>query len=104
MGEGRIHTFEPDVDNCQTCHADLEDFDRNGVQTEVEAMLEELHELLVAEGLLTEEGHPVVGLYPEAQAWALWNYIFVAEEDGSLGVHNSKYTIDLLEASIAAFE
>jgi hypothetical protein len=48
--------------------------------------------------------HPVVGTYPAAQAEALWNYIFISVEDGSLGVHNMPYTKDLLEASIEALQ
>jgi hypothetical protein len=41
---------------------------------------------------------------PEAEATALWNYIYIAHEDKSLGVHNPDYTLDLLEASLAALE
>ena len=96
MGDERNHTMEPDVDRCQACHADLEDFDRNGVQTEIEEMFEEAKELLVAKGLLDEEGHPVVGTYSEAESAALWNFL-VIEEDSSDGVHNSAFARALLE-------
>ncbi|HSG44594.1 MAG TPA: cytochrome c3 family protein, partial [Anaerolineales bacterium] len=61
MGEGASHTYEPDVANCQACHADIEDFDFSGLQTEVQAMLDELGEQLVALGALSEnsaDGHP----------------------------------------------
>ena len=107
MGEGRNHTYEPNVANCQGCHADLENFDRNGVQTEVQAMLDELGELLVAEGVLSEngpDGHPTVEEAPEDVATALWNWIYVAHEDGSLGVHNSAYTKALLQAGLDALK
>jgi len=104
MGEGRDHTYEPDVANCAGCHADLENFDNNGVQTEFGALAEEVHALLVDKGLLDEEGHPVVGLYPEAQAAALWNYIFAVEEDTSSGVHNSAYAKALLEQALEALK
>lgn len=100
---GYDHTMEPAVASCTGCHADLEDFDYGGVVTEVDALIEELHELLEAKGLY-HDGHPVVGNYAEAEAWALWNYIFIVVEDGSHGVHNSKYTIALLEASIEALK
>jgi hypothetical protein len=103
------------------CHSDAEDFDINGLQTEVAALIEELRELLVAKGLLAaeteyeigEDGvieevvvgyHPVVGEYPAAESSALWNYIMIEIEDGSLGVHNPSYTVDLLNASIAALK
>jgi hypothetical protein len=95
--------MEPAVASCTGCHTDLEDLDYNGVRTEVEALTEELLEALVAKGLYDdEEGHPVVGTYPAAEAQALWDYIFIVIEDDSEGVHNSKYTKALLEAALAA--
>jgi hypothetical protein len=104
VGEGMNHHFEPDVSACVACHSDAEDFDIDGVQTEVEGLIAQVSDLLKANGLLDEEGNVVVGTYPAAQASALWNYIFIANEDGSLGVHNPDYTKDLLEASIAALQ
>jgi hypothetical protein len=91
IGENNTHTFEPDVSACVKCHSDADSFDINGVQTEVEELIAQVGELLKAKGLLDEEGHPVVGDYPAAEASALWNYIFIAIEDGSLGVHNAAY-------------
>jgi hypothetical protein len=110
MGEERSHTFEPSLANCQTCHADLDTFDRNGVQTEIEALLAEVQGLLIEAGiidvtLLDDEGQidnrSVVGEYPEEVAAAMWNYIFVLE-DQSRGVHNPAYAKALLEAARAA--
>ena len=105
MGENDSHTFEADVDRCQECHEGAENFDIDGVQTEVQAMLDELGDLLVAEGVLDvngPEGHPIVEEAPENVALALYNWIYVAHEDGSLGVHNPDYTIDLLQAGLDA--
>ncbi len=48
--------------------------------------------------------HPVVGIYPAAQASALWNYILIAIEDASLGAHNMPYTRASLDASIVALQ
>ncbi|MFX0195908.1 MAG: cytochrome c3 family protein [Candidatus Hodarchaeota archaeon] len=104
IGENNSHTFEAVEASCVVCHSDADGFDVGGLQTEVAALIAELGELLKAKGLLDEEGHPVVGDYPAAQASALWNYIFIEIEDGSLGVHNPGYTKDLLEASIAALQ
>jgi len=104
MGENSSHTYEPNVTTCQGCHTDAEDFDINGVQTEVQAMLDELEEALVAKGWLDEEGHPAVTTVPEDEAAALWNWIYIAHEDGSLGVHNPAYTKALLEAGLEALE
>jgi hypothetical protein len=101
-GEGADHTFEPDVAACQGCHADIEDFDFSGLQTEVQEKLDELEEGLIALGWLDEEGHPTVEFVPEAEAAALWNWIYIAHEDGSLGVHNPAYTRALLDAALEA--
>lgn len=102
------HTFEPVLAACLDCHEDAESFDIEGVQTQVDGLIGELQDALVAKGLLdgdAESGfHPVVGEYPEAEAGALWNYIYIAIEDSSHGAHNSDYTIDLLEASIEALQ
>jgi hypothetical protein len=105
MGENASHTFAPDVAVCQGCHEDAENFDIGGVQTEVQAMLDELGDLLVAEGVLSEnspDGHPTVTEAPENVGIALYNWIYVAHEDKSLGVHNPGYTKDLLQAGLDA--
>jgi hypothetical protein len=104
MGDDGVHTFEPNVAVCQECHDGADSFDINGVQTEVQGMLDELEADLIAEGLLDEEGHPAVQTVPEQYAAALWNWIYIAHEDKSMGVHNPNYTLDLLEASLAAFQ
>jgi len=101
IGPEMVHTFEAVTSGCAECHG--EDFDIDAKQAEVEALIVELHDLLEAKDLY-HDGHPVVGVYPAAQAQALWNYIFIAVEDASLGVHNPGYTKDLLEASIAALQ
>lgn len=103
MGENDSHFFEPEVAACVECHDDAENFDIGGVQTEVQAMLDELGDLLVAEGVLSEngpDGHPTVEEAPENVAIALYNWIYVAHEDKSLGVHNPEYTRDLLQAGL----
>jgi len=105
MGEEFNHTYLPDVARCQTCHADVENFDVNGVQTEVEAMLEELHTLFVDKGMLDPETDLWVASasaplkVPEAVANAMWNYKFVTY-DQSKGVHNAAYAKALLQAAL----
>jgi hypothetical protein len=98
------HSFEPSLAVCQDCHDDADSFDIDGIQTQVDDLIAELQDALVAKGLLDEEGEPVVGEYPEAEAGALWNYIFISIEDSSHGVHNPDYTIDLLQSSIDALK
>ena len=105
LGENDGHTFEPQLATCQECHDGAENFDINGVQTEIQAMVDELGDLLVAEGVLdenSEAGHPIVTEAPENVALALYNWIYVAHEDKSLGVHNPEYTRALLQAGLDA--
>jgi hypothetical protein len=105
LGDADNHTFAPDVAACQECHSGMESFDDTGLQTEVTEQLEKLAGLLAAAGLWDEEAdHPIVGVYPAAQAQALWNYILISHEDESLGVHNPSYVRALLESSIVAME
>jgi hypothetical protein len=109
MGDERNHTYLPNVARCQTCHADAENFDINGVQTEITAMVEELHAIFVEKGMLDPETDLWVAsvdapaTYPEAVANAMWNYKFVVY-DKSMGVHNSAYTKALLEAALEAMK
>jgi len=103
MGDEREHTMEADVDRCQACHVDLESFDRNGVQTEIKDAFAEVEALRLAKRLIDEDGHPVLGTYPEAEAAALWNYI-IFYEDTSWGVHNSGFARALLEQALGALE
>jgi len=79
------------------------------VQTEVEAMLEEVKAALIASGIMAADytddagelqvGRSVPGVYPEAVARAMWNYKMVVY-DQSMGVHNSGYAKALLEAAL----
>jgi hypothetical protein len=113
MGDERNHTYLPAVARCQTCHADAENFDINGVQTEVQAMLDEVHELLVASGIMAadytddagnlQQGRSIPGVYPEAVASAMWNYKLV-EYDQSRGVHNSAFAKALLQQALDALK
>ena len=120
MGDERNHTYAPEVDRCQTCHTDAANFDMNGAQTEIEAMVEELHTIFVDEKLLNPE-NDLWGIYdpatdqwsnpsadaplvvPEAVAQAMWNYKFVVY-DKSNGVHNSAYTKALLQQALDAMQ
>ena len=104
VGQDDSHTFEPVMSACSVCHPDAKNFDIKGVQTEVEGLIAQVGDLLVAKGLLDAGGHPVKGTYPTAEAAALWNYILIAIEDGSLGVHNPGYTKALLETALVALK
>jgi hypothetical protein len=111
MGEERNHTYTPEVERCTECHTDAENFDINGVQTEIGAMLEEVKALLIGSGIMAadytddagelQQGRSIPGVYPEAVAAAMWNYKLVVY-DQSMGVHNSAYTKALLQQALDA--
>lgn len=103
LGSDANHSFQPVLASCTECHDGIESFDLNGLQTEVQAKLDELGGYLEAAGLFVDD-HPVVGTWPEDQAMALWNYIAIAFEDESLGIHNPSYINDLLDMSLAVFQ
>ncbi|MFO7609253.1 MAG: hypothetical protein R6X35_08660 [Candidatus Krumholzibacteriia bacterium] len=85
---------------CVKCHTGLNTFNYNGVQDSVAALGHELELLLEAAGLY-HDGHPVAGVTTsQDSAGALWNYIITIVNDRSLGVHNPKYIIGLLQSSI----
>jgi formate-dependent nitrite reductase cytochrome c552 subunit len=95
---------------CQECHLSADDFDYENIQSDVEDMLADLHDLLVAAGHLNAGTGLPSGtstnkhtIADEGEAGALWNYLMV-EEDRSEGVHNPSYIRDLLESSIEYME
>jgi hypothetical protein len=99
------HTWEPRVSNCVDCHEGLENFDLEGAQTEVQALLEQAQALLIEVGIMDSDpervNRSVEGTYPAEVAAAMWNYMFVLE-DQSLGVHNTLFAKLLLQQAIDA--
>jgi len=96
------HTFMPDVSVCQGCHAGATNFDINGSQTATQSKLDVIGAELVALGYLSsndEDGHPTTSSAPANIAKALYNWLYIAHEDKSLGVHNPGYTTLLLDES-----
>jgi hypothetical protein len=87
MGAERNHTYEPEVERCQECHADAENFDINGVQTEIGLMLDEVKAQLIQSGIMQadytdddgelEQNRSIPGVYSEEVASAMWNYMLV---------------------------
>jgi len=99
------------VGACQTCHGSdvttfnfpLMDYDGDGnidgVQTEVQHLLDQLS------AMLPPAGQPKTALtidntWTQTQLKAAYNWEFVTN-DGSHGIHNMAYTVGLLKASIA---
>ncbi|PWU08009.1 MAG: hypothetical protein C5B51_08530 [Terriglobia bacterium] len=116
------HTFKPswtDADNkthdlvaaCQGCHGPnvdsfnfpLMDYDGDGVidgvQTEVQHLLDKLALLLPPAGQ-SKDALTIDTTWTRAQLEAGYNWQFV-KEDKSLGIHNTAYAVGLLKASIA---
>jgi nitrate reductase cytochrome c-type subunit len=111
------HTFEMAYDGedlvgaCQQCHGSItafdfpvEDFDGSGViqgvQTQVQSLLNELSTLLPPVGTVKTSLSITSTNWTQPQLEAAYNWLFV-EKDGSLGVHNTAYAVGLLQASIA---
>jgi hypothetical protein len=109
--------FELAAGNCDRCHPGLDTFDRNvgrdydgdgtaaGVQTEVSGLIENLYaaiEAADAQDGISRPGGPgapvevETGLTTSLLREACWNYNFVVT-DGSLGVHNTVYAVQLLQ-------
>jgi hypothetical protein len=110
------HTFvnsyngEDLVGACQQCHGSIttfdfpvEDFDGSGVvqgvQTQVQSLLNELSTLLPPVGTV-KASLSISSSWTQPQLEAAYNWMFV-NNDGSLGVHNTAYAVGLLQASIA---
>ncbi|MFC2016735.1 hypothetical protein ACFLUF_03370, partial [Chloroflexota bacterium] len=93
----------PNLAACNSCHSDIEDFDRNGAQTEVQALFDEAEALLVAKGLMAEGGSVVAQTVSSAEAGAVYNWKMV-QEDRSIGTHNPAYAKFLLQTTIDALK
>lgn len=116
------HTFEPTVGACQQCHGPVtafedvtakDDFDGDGtvegVQDEVRGLAEILREAIVdasqsaeaRQEFLDDFEHAVgdTSISTREQREAAYNLFFV-EFDGSSGVHNATYSVQLLQQSI----
>lgn len=103
MGYEYHDALRPNLAACESCHSDIESFDRNGVQSEVAALDAQLEALLIANGLITESGSVVTQTVSSAQAGAIYNWKWV-HGDGSNGIHNPAYTKFLLQTAIDALE
>jgi hypothetical protein len=106
MGEAANHRFEPQISTCVTCHADAESYDVNGAVTAFEEKVTQLHDALVAKGLINEDGTNIVKnadgspvLLDAGPASALFVYHLI-EEDASKSVHNPNYFNALVDASL----
>lgn len=108
------------TDVCVKCHGPIEGFNFarkdydgdgviDGVQTEVQHLLDNLSRLLPSSAYRTDANYVADGLvkspsvktnWPTKFLQAAWNWQFVNVE-GSKGVHNASYAVGILKASIA---
>lgn len=102
-GTDGSHTWNPTLNACIQCHSDITSFDRNGVQTEVTSLLNELELLLVEAGIATGNGRAVTGEWSIDIVNAYWNWISVVE-DQSKGIHNPDYIRAILKNSIESLQ
>jgi mono/diheme cytochrome c family protein len=104
-------TPEDLVGACQACHGtDLKTFNfpmfnfsgtggEAGVQTQVQALLDQLSALLPPNNLV-KSSLTIDSTWTKPQLEAAYNWLFV-NNDGSKGAHNLDYSVGLLQASIA---
>ena len=71
----------------------------DGVQTEVQHLLDQLAALLPPAGQAKSD-LTIDATWTRPQLQAAYNWLFV-KKDGSMGIHNMAYTVGLLKASIA---
>ena len=96
---------------CQQCHGatvtsfdfPLQDYNGDGViqgvQTEVQSLLNKLSTLLPPDGIgEIALAHHATWTTPQLEAAYNWQFV---NNDGSLGIHNTAYAVGLLKASIA---
>ncbi len=95
------------VSVCKDCHASIgNNFDLDGIQTEITNKINALKEKLAAINMLDTIPPPnpnymliKPGKYSQSDLAVFWNFQ-LAYTDRSLGVHNYLYTRDMLQAGI----
>ncbi|WP_372770362.1 cytochrome c3 family protein [Lutibacter sp.] len=97
------HTFNPTLNTCIKCHDGLTTFDRNGFQTEILALEEQLKDLMFAKNMAvmgSRRPELITGqVLPKAYVEIFWNYAS-ATSDHSHGIHNPPYTEAMLKNAI----
>ena len=93
---------------CKTCHSSIgSTFDLGGKQTEIAGMYQQLKVLLAAKNILDTNTMLLKGpisaakpkKFTQITLSVYWNFCLV-DADRSMGVHNYKYTYDMLNSGI----
>ena len=97
------HTFNPTLNACISCHPGLTTFDRNGFQTEITVLEDQLKNLMFAKNMAimgSRRPELIAGqVLPRAYVEIFWNYASVTS-DHSVGIHNPPYIEALLKNTI----
>ena len=99
------HGHEVDLlAGCTGCHSSIESFDHNGLQTEVEELIDSLNNVLTGMGILDSGGlvNTPVTVAPDMAGY-IYNLKFV-EDDLSEGVHNPGYAVALMTNTLEALK
>lgn len=106
-GTTHNHTFEPQLLTCQSslCHPGATSFNIEGVQDEVEALMNSLQTMILSNNPVLADsgwsestvGDTAISTYEDRVA--AWAWFFV-EQDGTFGVHNKDYAMLILQNSI----
>jgi hypothetical protein len=102
--EAANHSLMSSVDTFKQCHTDAKDYHINGVVADQYVTVAQLKSALTSVSLLDKDGDIVVGTIEAAKAGAWWNYLLVAVEDKSHGVHNMPYAETLVDSALAALK
>lgn len=122
------HDFQPTVEACRNCHGEMDEFEDvrsdddydgdgviEGVQLEIDGLAAQLKQAITEasdtpehEAALAADFEGSFNVFPDPittveQRKAAYNYFFV-EFDQSRGVHNAKYSVQLLQRSIALLQ
>ena len=102
--EAANHSLMSSVDTSKQCHTDATDYHINSAVADLDVKVAQLKTALTFAGLLDKDGNIVVGTYTVAKAGARWNYLLVAVEDKSHGVHNMPCAETLVDSALAALK
>jgi len=98
-------SVEENIGACTGCHSSLEEFDYNGFQSEIDALVSQLEAVFIAAGYMDEPGAlwntPLT--VSANMAGAMLNYKIITE-DRSRGIHNPPYMKALLTNSLESVQ
>jgi hypothetical protein len=91
------------ISACTQCHSSATSFDHFGGKARTQAQLATLKDLLMAEGVMRDDGYAIPGTFDAdvVAAFLNWKYFYY---DGSYGLHNPEYVNAVLRNTIDAMQ